>query len=72
MPTGYTPIYRIEKSGLDITARFNDRATQIKIDLQAGDSKQDTIHDRDWAIAPAVLRRNARRIWARKKSDLPS
>ncbi|MEH2517506.1 phage protein D [Bradyrhizobium sp. AZCC 1610] len=55
MPTGYTPIYRIEKGGINITDRFNDRCTQIKIDLQAGNGESDqctiTLDDRDWAIS---------------------
>ncbi|BAR61995.1 hypothetical protein NK6_8851 [Bradyrhizobium diazoefficiens] len=55
MPTGYTPIYRIYKGGVDITDRFNDRCTQIKVDLTAGGGDSDhctiTLDDRDWAIS---------------------
>jgi phage protein D len=53
--TGYTPIYRVMKDGNDITGRFNDRTTQIKVDLQAGNGNDDqctiVVDDRDWRIA---------------------
>jgi phage protein D len=53
--TGYTPIYRVSKDGVDITGRFNDRSTQIKIELQAGNGNDDQctilVDDRDWRIA---------------------
>ena len=55
MTTGYTPIYRVMKDGHDITGRFNDRTTQIKVDLQAGNGNDDqctiVVDDRDWRIA---------------------
>lgn len=55
MPTSYTPIYRLYKGGTDITDHFNDRCTQIKVDLTAGGGDSDhctiTLDDRDWAIA---------------------
>ncbi|MGX9944845.1 phage late control D family protein [Bradyrhizobium denitrificans] len=55
MTTGYTPIYRIMKDGVDITGQFNDRTLQIKVDLQAGNGNDDQctvlIDDRDWRIA---------------------
>jgi len=53
--TGYTPIYRIYKDGVDITDRFNDRTTQIKVELIAGGGEGDrceiVVDDRDWLIA---------------------
>jgi phage protein D len=53
--TGYTPIYRIMKDGVDITGQFNDRTLQIKVDLQAGNGNDDQctllVDDRDWRIA---------------------
>jgi uncharacterized protein len=56
MATGYTPIYRVMKGGIDITGNFNDRTTQIKVELVAGGGEGDncaiTLDDRDWAIAP--------------------
>jgi phage protein D len=56
MATGYTPIYRVMKGGIDITGNFNDRTTQIKVELIAGGGEGDnctiTLDDRDWAIAP--------------------
>ncbi|WP_316207377.1 hypothetical protein [Bradyrhizobium sp. SZCCHNR3118] len=56
MATGYTPIYRIMKGGIDITSNFNDRTTQIKVELYAGGGQGDscsiTLDDRDWALAP--------------------
>lgn len=55
MATGYTPIYRVMKGGIDITGNFNDRTTQIKVELIAGGGEGDnctiTLDDRDWAIA---------------------
>lgn len=54
MSTSYTPIYRIEKDGVDITNRFNDRTTSIKVELTAGGGSGDRceimIDDRDWAL----------------------
>ncbi len=58
MPTGYTPIYRVEKGGVDITSRFNDRTTEIKVELAAGNGETDKcmikLDDRDWKIARPV------------------
>lgn len=55
MPTGYTPIYKIMKGGDDITARFNDRTIDIKVELVAGGGDTDKctikVDDRDWKIA---------------------
>ena len=55
MPTGYTPIYKIVKDGLDLTTRFDDRATSITVQLKDGGGDADTcqisIDDRDWRIA---------------------
>jgi phage protein D len=55
VPTGYTPIYRILKDGVDVTARFNDRTTQIKVELisdgEEGDRATIVVDDRDWRIA---------------------
>jgi phage protein D len=54
VPTGYTPIYRVMRDGIDITGRFNDRTTQIKVELTAGGGEGDIctimIDDRDWRI----------------------
>jgi len=50
-----TPIYKIERGGIDITGRFNDRCTAINVTLTAGAGSGDvlkiTLDDRDWAIA---------------------
>ncbi|SDK39728.1 phage late control D family protein [Bradyrhizobium ottawaense] len=58
MPSGYTPIYRVSKDGIDITGQFNDRTTQIKVDLQAGNGNDDqctiTVDDRDWRVARPI------------------
>ncbi|WP_315768346.1 MULTISPECIES: hypothetical protein [unclassified Bradyrhizobium] len=55
MATGYTPIYRIYKGGVDITDHFNDRTTKIKVDLTSGGGEGDRceieLDDRDWRIA---------------------
>jgi phage protein D len=55
MPVGYTPIYKIVKDGLDLTSKFNDRATSITVQLKDGGGDADTcqisIDDRDWKIA---------------------
>ncbi|WP_315729783.1 hypothetical protein [Bradyrhizobium sp. SZCCHNRI2010] len=55
MSTGYTPIYRIYRNGVDITGHFNDRTTQINVELTAGGGEGDRceiiVDDRDWAIA---------------------
>lgn len=54
MPTGYTPIYRIYKGGADITGPFNDRTTQIKVELTSGLGDNDKltimVDDRDWRV----------------------
>lgn len=53
MPTGFTPLYKIMKGGLDITSHFNDRTTEIQVILKnAGDSAtcKITVDDRDWRI----------------------
>ena len=42
MPTGYTPIYRVMRNGVDITGQFNDRTTQIKVEHIAGGGEGDT------------------------------
>lgn len=58
MTTGYTPIYRVMRGGIDITSNFNDRTTQIKVDLQSGNGNDDqcaiTIDDRDWRVARPI------------------
>ena len=73
VPTGYTPIYRIEKGGIDITDRFNDRTTQIKVELQAGGGNDDqctiTLDDRDWAIARPIPGRDHRRSGSATRSS---
>ncbi|MCJ2012169.1 phage late control D family protein [Methylobacterium sp. J-076] len=55
MQPGYTPIYKIMKGGIDITDRFNDRTTEIQVDLKGGGGDSDTckitVDDRDWKIA---------------------
>lgn len=55
MPTGFTPIYKIMKGGIDITDRFDDRTTQIEVILKGGDGDSDTctitVDDRDWRIS---------------------
>jgi phage protein D len=46
------------RAGVDVTDRFNDRTTEIKVELSAGNGEQDkcqiTIDDRDWLIARPV------------------
>lgn len=52
--TGMTPIYRIEKDGIDITGNFNDRATSITVRLDSGgdsDTCRIVVDDRDRALA---------------------
>ena len=55
MPSGYTPVFRIMHEGNDVTDRFNDRTTQIKVDLSSGGGNSDTcsisVDDRDWRVA---------------------
>lgn len=55
MTTGYTPIYRIMKDDVDITSRFNDRTTQINVELNSGGGEGDRcvikVDDRDWRVA---------------------
>ncbi|GEP03696.1 phage late control D family protein [Methylobacterium oxalidis] len=55
MPTGYKPIFEIWKGGENITARFQDRAVHIAVELAAGGGSQDsieiTVDDRDWLVA---------------------
>lgn len=59
MPVGYTPIYRIFKNGDDITNHFNDRTTEIVVDLTIGQGQADRfsiiLDDRDFAIASPAL-----------------
>jgi phage protein D len=59
VPTGYTPIFQIYKGGVDITDRFNDRTTSIKVILTAsgaaGDYCEVVVDDRDWKIASPEL-----------------
>lgn len=59
MPTGYTPIYRISRGGVDITNKFNDRCVMIRVDFSSGDGDDDkcfiSLDDRDWAIAAPNL-----------------
>ncbi|KQO49159.1 hypothetical protein ASF24_08245 [Methylobacterium sp. Leaf86] len=54
MSIGFTPVYKIVKDGNDITNRFNDRTTEIQIDLKGGNGDSDqcriTVDDRDWMI----------------------
>lgn len=61
MPVGFTPIFRINLDGTDITERFNDRLTEIKVTLSPGGSEQDvcsiTLDDRDWRLASPVVGR---------------
>lgn len=55
MPTGFTPIYRVERGGLDITGKLSDRCVSIRVDFSAGDGQEDkaqfVFDDRDWSIA---------------------
>ncbi len=55
MPTGYTPIFQIFKGGENITGRFQDRTTSIRVDSTSGNGDQNTcaitLDDRDWRIA---------------------
>jgi phage protein D len=62
MPIGFTPIFRIDLDGTDITSRFNDRLVEIAVTLGPGGPEQDicsiTLDDRDWRLAsPAVGRK---------------
>lgn len=54
MPTGFTPIYRIEKDGVDITDRFNSQSVLIEVNLMSvgsSDTFRITIDDRDFRLA---------------------
>jgi phage protein D len=55
MAHNYIPTFEVYKGGENITARFQDRATDIKVDLASGNGMDDTltimVDDRDWAIA---------------------
>ena len=56
MPKGvYTPKFEIYKGGENITANFQNRALEIKVELQSGNGSQDTctitVDDRDWLLA---------------------
>jgi uncharacterized protein len=49
------PLYKIEVDGRDVTAGFNDRATDIKVTLHNGMQADDfhaTFDDRDWQLQP--------------------
>lgn len=52
---GYTPLYRIDRAGIDITSNFEDRAVMIMIESYDGSGNADrcdiTLDDRDWKIA---------------------
>ena len=52
---GFTPLYRIERGGDDLTSTFSDRATSISVTLFAGNSNGDlceiVMDDRDFALA---------------------
>lgn len=56
---GYTPTYQIFYNGTDITGKFNDRVTSIKVQSKDGGGQGDvldiTLDDRDFLIeAPAT------------------
>lgn len=61
MPVGYTPIFRIEQEGIDITSRFNDRLVSIEVTLGSGGGEQDkceiVLDDREWKIAAPTVGR---------------
>lgn len=62
MSTGYTPIYKIEREGVDITSAFNERCTSMRIDFASTDGGDDiatfVLNDRDWRIAYPPLSEN--------------
>lgn len=51
----YTPTFMIYKGGENITANFNNRALDIRVELASGHGAQDTctitVDDRDWLLA---------------------
>lgn len=55
------------RGGLDITNRFNDRTTQIKVEMTAGDGEGDmcaiTVDDRGWKIARPTPEADSLQIW---------
>lgn len=55
MGIGHIPIFEIYKGNENITARFQDRGCEIKVDLASGGGAQDTctitLDDRDWLIS---------------------
>ncbi|WP_311275230.1 hypothetical protein [Methylobacterium sp. WCS2018Hpa-22] len=55
MSKGFIPTFEIYKGGENITARFQDRAVSIVVQLAAGRGDQDScdiiLDDRDWLIA---------------------
>ncbi|MGN8095418.1 hypothetical protein [Methylobacterium sp. 22177] len=61
MPFGFTPIFRIEQEGIDISDRFNDRLIAIDVRHSAGGGDSDTVEitldDRDWKIAKPTVGR---------------
>ena len=54
MAIGHSPVFKIMHEGKDITDRFNDRTTQIQIDLTSGNGQSDTckisVDDRDFRV----------------------
>ncbi len=61
MPVGFTPIFRINLDGTDITERFNDRLIRIDVTLAPGGGEQDIcsiiLDDRDWRLASPIVGR---------------
>ncbi|GEP02277.1 hypothetical protein [Methylobacterium oxalidis] len=55
MVNTYTPVYRIDRNGEDITGNFNDRCISLEVRLAAGYGEGDTLtitlDDRDWKIS---------------------
>jgi len=55
MSKGFIPTFAIYKDGEDVTARFQDRATSIIVELSSGAGEQDHVEivldDREWLIA---------------------
>lgn len=55
MPSGFIPIFAIYKGDENVTARFQDRATSITVELSSGAGEQDHVEimldDREWLIA---------------------
>lgn len=51
----FTPVFQIYKGGENITANFQNRALDIKVELASGNGAQDTctitVDDRDWLLA---------------------